>query len=139
MTLLGAQSRKFFIDLAASLGFTITISEFCPYMCGVSHIGDRSGIYNPGDPNYSYWQLGPPEIRYNWIVHVNAAAYYYFHTGSGQCGVDRLLSFSTATDLECVINRYKPAHTLVVYDYSPAWNLDTGQPFNTQYLLLGWP
>ena len=31
MTMLGAQSRQFFIDVAAMLGYTITITEYRPF------------------------------------------------------------------------------------------------------------
>src|SRR5262245_6166360 len=34
MTMLGGQSRGFFIGVAAKLGYTVTISEHAPYMCG---------------------------------------------------------------------------------------------------------
>jgi uncharacterized protein YmfQ (DUF2313 family) len=40
MTLLGAQSREFFIWAARQLGYDITISEFSPFMAGYSHVGD---------------------------------------------------------------------------------------------------
>ncbi len=39
----GGQSRQFFIDLAASLGFTITITEFTTFQVGVSGAGDPVG------------------------------------------------------------------------------------------------
>src|SRR5262245_29454973 len=35
MTLLGGQSRQWFIDFAAWLGFKITISEYSPFTCGI--------------------------------------------------------------------------------------------------------
>jgi uncharacterized protein YmfQ (DUF2313 family) len=138
MTMLGGQSRQFFIDVAAQLGYTITITEYLPYQCGISRVGDtRSALDNPEDPTRFMWQLGPPELRYYWTIHVTSLKLEHFHTGSGQCGVDRLLSIGTAQDLECLIQRYKPAHTHVVFDYSAVSGLDFSQTFNTSYLALG--
>lgn len=137
MTLLGAQSRAFFINTAAAIGYTITITEYSPYMAGVSRVGDRSGIYNPDDPTRNYWTLGPPEIRYYWTVHVNALKLIYFRCNSSQCGIDRLLEIGIASDLECLFDRWAPAHTKIIYDYSPQESLDFTQMFNTQYLALG--
>jgi uncharacterized protein YmfQ (DUF2313 family) len=138
MTLLGAQSRQFFIELAKTLGYTITITEYVPYMAGVSRVGDTRGQFNPDDPTRYYWQLGPPELRFNWTIHVSALSLIYFHCNSSQCGIDRLLAIGTANDLECVIGRYAPAHTQIIYDYSPLDALDFTQNYNTEYLALGW-
>jgi uncharacterized protein YmfQ (DUF2313 family) len=137
MTMLGAQSRQFFINLAAAYGYTITITEYAPYMTGVSRVGDQSGIYNPGDPTRYHWQLGPPEMRFCWTIHVSALSLTYFHVNSSQCGIDRLLKIGIASDLECVLGKLKPAHTLIVYDYSPLDALDFTQLYNTEYLALG--
>ena len=123
---------------AARLGYTVTITEYLPYQCGISRVGDtRSVADNPDDPTRFMWQLGPPEIRYYWTIHVTSLKLEYFHTGSSQCGIDRLLSIGTAQDLECLIKRYKPAHTHVVFDYSAVSGLDFSQSFNSSYLALG--
>lgn len=137
MTLMGAQSRAFFIGVAADIGYHITITEYSPYMTGVSRVGDRSGIYNPDDPTRNYWTLGPPENRYYWTVHVDSLRLIYFHCNSSQTGIDRLLFIGIASDLECLLDRWAPAHTKIIYDYSPLESLDFTQIFNTQYLALG--
>jgi uncharacterized protein YmfQ (DUF2313 family) len=138
MTMLGGQSRQFYIDVATRLGYTITITEYLPYQCGISRVGDtRSKLDNPEDPAHFMWQLGPPEIRYYWTVHVNALALTYFRTGISECGVDRLLAIGVPQDLECVLARWKPAHTVIVYDFSSVVALDFSQTFNTSYLGLG--
>jgi len=119
MTLLGAQSRAFFLQVAKNLGYgDITITEYSPYMAGVSRCGDTRGQFNPDDPAHYYWTLGAPEIRFYWTVHFASVAYTHFHCNSSQCGIDRLLAFGIATDLECIFNRWKPAHTEIIYDYS---------------------
>lgn len=98
MTLLGRQDRQFFIDHALKEGQIILIEEHAPYMCGVSRVGDTRTMDDPGDPYpdpYFRWQLGPPEMRFYWTVDLAEV-----HTG-----------------IECVFNRYKPAHTDVVFTY----------------------
>ena len=139
MTLLGGQSRAFFIGVAASIGYTITISEFSPYMTGVSRCGDRTGIYNPDDPTRPYWALGPRENRYYWIVHVDALKFVRFYTGASQTGIDRLLAIFGPADLECFLGRWKPAHTIIIYDFSHFEGLDYTHPFNSMYLAMGLP
>jgi uncharacterized protein YmfQ (DUF2313 family) len=136
MTMLGGQSRQFFLNLAKAYGYTVTITEYAPYMAGVSRCGD-SRWYNPDDTAHYFWQLGPREIRFYWTVHVSSLTYKYFHCNSSQVGVDRLLDIGIANDLECVFDALKPAHTKIVYDYSPNDALDFTQLFNTEYLALG--
>ena len=136
MTLLGAQSRQFFYNVAKTLGYDILITEHAPYMTGVSTCGDTRG-YDSLDPTHYHWELGPPEIRFYWNVHVNGKEFVYFHCASSQCGIDRLLRIGIAADLECVFNRWKPAHTQIVFDYSPFDKLDFTQLSNSQYLALG--
>lgn len=106
MTLLGGQSRAFFIQLAADLGYAVTIRERSPFMCGVSRCGDPR------------WEIAPAEIRFVWSVKVSGRRLSWFRVGSGRCGVDPHLTIGLATDLECRIRRYAPAHTVVFFDYS---------------------
>jgi len=138
MTMLGGQSRSFFVNLAATLGYTITIHEYAPYMCGVSRCGDTHAldITTGGDGSVPRWELGPPESRFIWTVSVSSVRYTWLRAGSGQCGVDHMLEISLATDLECVLQRYQPAHTQVVFDYTPLTGLDFSNPDHSQYLSL---
>jgi uncharacterized protein YmfQ (DUF2313 family) len=137
MTAMGGQSRQFFLNVATALGYTIRITEYLPYMTGVSFCGDSRGVFNADDPTEYRWQLGPPEIRYYWTVHVSAKDFVYFRCNSSQCGIDRLLEIGVPSDLECFFQRYKPAHTQIVYDFSAFSGLDFTEPTNTQYLALG--
>jgi uncharacterized protein YmfQ (DUF2313 family) len=139
MTLLGSQSRAWFIGVAAMLGYTITITEFSPYMAGVSHCGDRRGIYNPDDPTRYYWALGPRENRYYWVVHVDAAKFAKFYVASSQTGIDRLLAIIGPDDLICIFERWKPAHTQIVWDFTPLEALDFTKTLNSMYLPMGLP
>lgn len=136
MTLLGAQSRAFFIEQAARIGYAITIREFAPFMAGVSRCGDTTALDDDGDYR---WEIGPAEIRYYWTVKVSGLRFTWFRASSGQAGVDPMLRIGIATDLECLIRRWKPAHTEVVFDYSPLIDLDFSQDFDSSYLMLGIP
>lgn len=139
MTLLGAQSREFFKATALSIGYAITITEYRPFMVGVDHVGDARTIgngsvmrdvfgrkiLNPiGIPianlemsEYPY-MLGPDTNRFYWTVHVASAKLTWFRASQGEVGVDPHLRIGIATDLECLLRRYKPAHTEIIFDYS---------------------
>jgi uncharacterized protein YmfQ (DUF2313 family) len=147
MTMLGAQSREFFISVAAMIGYTITISEYRTWVVGIDGCGDCRTIGNlPPDPMRDQWQrelldprgthldqgemsawpnygLGPPENRFYWTVHVDTAKLTWFRVTSGQTGVDPHLRIGIADDLECLLNRWKPGHTQIIFDYS---GLQTG-------------
>jgi len=148
MTLLGSQSRQFYIDFAKFLGYTITISEYRPFTVGIDRCGDNrvigDGTYmrdefgrpivNPlgvpivnGDTSEYPYVLGPPENRYYWTVHVSTAGLQWFRCASGQCGVDPHLRFMIPEDLDCVLQRWKPAHTQIIFDLA---NLENGGPMD---------
>jgi len=118
MTIEGAQSRQFFIDVAAFLGYEISITEWRPFMVGLDRVGDNRTIQ--ADGSFSEWpaMIGPPELRYVWFVHVHKTRLTWFRVTKGQCGIDHHLEISLALDLECVIRRWKPAHTNLFFDYS---------------------
>lgn len=113
MTLLGAQSRAWFIEVAAWLGHTIRIGEYAPWMCGVSRCGET-----PDDMGLPRWEIAAPEIRFYWKIFVDQARLTWFRCGSGECGVDPHLIIGLATDLECLFRRWQPAQDQIVYDYS---------------------
>jgi len=189
MTLLGSQSRAFFIAQAANIGQTVTIREYAPYMCGVSQCGDTS-LHNsdlPGNftgatnattstssavislvsvnpsiipgmlvtdtttnsvvgivksvstatntvtmqnsslsaigngdgiyfSNFMRWQLGPPEMRFYWMVRIQA-----------------LLANFTGADVTCIFSRWKPAHTIAIFDFSPLQDLDQSLPWDSGF------
>jgi uncharacterized protein YmfQ (DUF2313 family) len=143
MTMIGGASREFYIGVAASIGYAITISEFRVWVVGIDCVGD-SRVYGalPPTPMRDVWNqyilnargdekvengelsgwasygLGPPDNRFYWTVHVGEAKLIWFRCTSGQCGVDPHLRIGLADDLECLLNRWKPGHTKIVYDYS---------------------
>jgi uncharacterized protein YmfQ (DUF2313 family) len=139
MTLLGAQSRQWFMDVATALGYTITITEYSPYVCGISRCGDTSDLNLDEPGGRMRWELGPAEMRYYWTVHVDALRFSQFYVASSQCGVDRLLAIYGPEDLICIFERWKPAHTQIVWDFSPSESLDYTLASNTMYLPMGIP
>jgi uncharacterized protein YmfQ (DUF2313 family) len=122
MTMQGGQSRAFFKRVAQFEGTAITITEHAPYMAGISRCGDTTGQYF-GDPN-PRWELGPPEIRFFWSASATDATLVWARAGVA-CGGDYMLDIILPEDLDCLLQRWKPAHTKLVYDFS---NLDTATP-----------
>jgi uncharacterized protein YmfQ (DUF2313 family) len=141
MTMLGAQSREFFIGVADSIGYKITIHEYRVWIVGLDRCGDNRVYGKTPLPMYNEWGnqilnargvpisdgelsawpnygLGPPTNRFYWTVHVDRAKLIWFRCSSGQCGVDPHLRIGLADDLECLLNRWKPAHTKIIFDYS---------------------
>lgn len=96
----GGQSRDFFIALAAYLGFTITITEFRPFLIGSSAVGDP---------------LCGKDWWFAWRVNAPQTTSTFFRTGRSAVG-EPLQSFGN-TLLECVFSRLKPAHTTIIFAY----------------------
>jgi uncharacterized protein YmfQ (DUF2313 family) len=141
MTMQGAASREFFIDVAAQIGYTITITEYRVFVVGIDGCGDCRVYGDGSNPMFNAWNvpicdptgnpvadgelsewpnygLGPPSNRFYWTVHVTGAALTWFRVTKGQTGVDPHLRIGLADDLECLLNRWKPAHTEIIFDYS---------------------
>jgi uncharacterized protein YmfQ (DUF2313 family) len=100
LTMLGGQSKAYFIALAASLGYTVTITEFRPF---------RAGQSRSGDPVATNWQFA-------WQVNAPLNTVTPFRAGNAVAG-DPINSWGNKL-LECVLSRFKPAHTTVVFAYS---------------------
>ena len=97
----GGQSPQFYIDLAAAVGFTITVEEFLPYVVGgPSAIGNR--LYT--DP----W-------RFTWRVHAPVHTVTFARAGKLRAGES--IAYSDNTILECTLEAVKPAHTNLVFEY----------------------
>lgn len=127
MTIEGGQSRAFFIQVEADIGHTIHIKEFRPFMVGLDRVGDNRPRLGPGEYGDYPYMLGPPENRFYWTAHVDQARLTWFRCGNGggQCGIDPHLLISIASDLDCLLTRWKPSQTQIVFDYS---GLQTGGP-----------
>lgn len=101
LTARGGQSRSYFVDVAAQLGFDVTITEFRPFQAGISSAGDA--VYSI-------------EWRYVWRINAPEQTVTYFRAGQSAAG-EPLASWGNDR-LECVINKLKPAHTNVLFGYS---------------------
>lgn len=99
---LGGLSRQYFIDLAASMGYTITIDELQPFMAGLGEAGEP--VYVEG-------------VRFVWRVNVSGQSLYYFRAGESGAG-EGLLWWDVQEALENLFNELKPAHTFIIFDYS---------------------
>lgn len=100
LAFVGGISRQFYIDLAAKLGFTITITEFRPFRAGISKAGDA--LTN-----------GP--WVFAWQVNAHTETVRYFVAGAGSAG-EPLATWGNDA-LECVISKYAPAGTIVLFSY----------------------
>lgn len=118
ITTQGGQSRAFFKAIAQGLGYVIEIFEYAPFQAGISRCGDTRPSTDPVYAKDYFWRIGDPDMRFAWRVKLFNTRLLWFRAGSGQAGVDPMLRIALATDLECVIRRWKPAHTTVVFDYS---------------------
>lgn len=99
---LGSQSKPYFIAVAQGLGYQIQITEYRPFIAGLSRCGDPLN--------------GAPSVRHNWRVKVLQPRVTYFRTGESEAG-DLLVKITRAEDLECLFTRLKPAHTHLIFAY----------------------
>lgn len=109
----GTLSVQSFYDLAARLGYEIQIVEYRPFTTGRSRCGGSD-------------VLGDHRARYYWRVTIIGDRVHLFRCGRNTAG-ERLGWYSPARDLECFLNRRKPAHTIPIYDYQEAI-CDTSPP-----------
>lgn len=96
---LGGQSIAYFVSLAASLGFAVTITEF----------HEHSVSDDVEHPMY-----GP---AWNFAWQVNAALNTVTEITVESDVSEAIASWGNAI-LECVFNRLKPAHTTILYSYT---------------------
>jgi uncharacterized protein YmfQ (DUF2313 family) len=141
MTMQGSASREFYIQVAAQIGYSITITEYRVFVVGIDRCGDNRVYGDGSNPMFDEWNkpicdptgnpvaegelsewpnygIGPPGNRFYWTVHVTGASLTWFRVTKGQTGVDPHLRIGLADDLECLLNRWKPAHTEIIFDYS---------------------
>ncbi|WP_126456740.1 YmfQ family protein [Sulfuriflexus mobilis] len=99
LTSVGGQSRQYFIDIAAALGYTITIAEAKASQFGKSY-GD---LYNG--------------VGWRFVWYVDAPTETVRPRRFGQSGYGEPYRDWGNEQLECLINRLKPAHTKVYFRY----------------------
>lgn len=96
----GGATPAFFVELAAAVGVTITITESEPsglaFECGA--------------------ELIPEPGRYEWIVNLPATSIVEFEAGATEAGSP--LGDLVLSPVECLIRARAPAHTTVYFSYS---------------------
>lgn len=99
----GGQSIPYFVGLAAKRGVAASITE--------------GRVAEVGAAEVDFELVEPPE-QYVWIVDIPLGAWTDFYIGGSEVG-EQLYTFQPA-DIECDIQRAAPAHTIVIFRYSPA-------------------
>ena len=97
----GGQRPQFFIDLAASVGYNVTITEFQPFTVGGT-VDDL--LY--GESWKFAWQVNAPSETVNYLTVASEVSAALANWGNER--------------LECAITRLKPAHTHVLFSYGGA-------------------
>ncbi len=116
---LGGLNKQYYIDLALTMGYTITIDEFTPFWCG-------SG--GSGEP------CGAQETIFYWRVNIDTAGFpiIYFISGASESGDPLISTGIDATPLICYLEKLKPAHTIVIYQYiGPSFSTDFSVDFDS--------
>ncbi len=95
----GGISKAYFVKVAAVFGYTISIAEYSPF-CAGSRAGDA---LTNGD-----WYFA-------WCVETQANTSHAFCAGASVAGEP--LTYWSDEVLECIMERLKPAHTVVLFRY----------------------
>ena len=100
LSALGGQSVAYFIALAEAMGYpNVTITQYAPARCGRTTCGEPcAGLVG--------W-------FFLWVLNAPTLPVTYAACGIAHCG-DPLYSLQ-GTELECTIERYAPAHTVVLF------------------------
>lgn len=100
LTSIGGQSPQFFVTLAVRLGYTVTVSEFRPFLAGRATAGD---------------ELTNDTWIHRWMIRAPQTTTFDFRAGQGVAG-EPLRRWGEEL-LECAITTHKPAHTDVTFAY----------------------
>ncbi|BBL69686.1 YmfQ family protein [Methylogaea oryzae] len=104
LTYRAGQTKAFYVGLATALGYSITIIEYAPWVCGLSRLGTDT-------------LCGGHNVRQHWRVRVHGPRVGRFRTGTSQCGIDLLTKISRAYDLECRFKRNNQGHRNLHFTY----------------------
>jgi uncharacterized protein YmfQ (DUF2313 family) len=97
----GGQSKEYFIHLAASLGYQITIETFKPFYASQGRAGD---------PLYD------EQWAYAWRVVVQGSDTIVWFRASTSAAQEPLADYLSDL-LQCTIERLKPADTIIIWGY----------------------
>lgn len=129
---LGGASPAYFICLARSLGYDITIEEPEQFIIDESEVGPDAADGIAADP--SLHEVSDENVWQYWIVRLAEAEETWFEIDDGELTVDSIVGgvlqplapgtplegFIPVTDLECLLRRLSPDHTVLVFSYAPA-------------------
>ncbi|EEF26834.1 conserved hypothetical protein, partial [Ricinus communis] len=101
LTSTGGQSIPYFVNLAARLGYNVTITQFTPFRVGQQQMGS---------------QVGTQDWAFTWQVNSALNTITNFRVGSSGVG-EPLRAWGNAV-LECELSAIKPAHTYLNFAYS---------------------
>lgn len=96
----GGLNRDYYINVAAALGYQITINHFRPAMCGMSVCGEP---------------INGEEWPFTWRFNVPGSSVRYSYSGTTFCG-DSLASWGNK-QFECSINKIAPSHINIIFAY----------------------
>ena len=103
LTTRGGQNKAFYQTLAANFGFDVGVIEVTdqpPFRAGQGRAGDR---------------LTNGTWRYAFIIQAPSDSVIRFRAGQSSAG-DRLLLVQNTT-LQCLIEKYKPAHAVAIFTF----------------------
>ena len=98
----GGQRAAWFEILSSLMGLGISVTEYRPFLAGLSRCGDALN--------------GDHDVRFCWSVVVRGSRVTRFRCGASVPG-ERLLDFARREDLECLLRLYAPAHTILIVGY----------------------
>ena len=105
---LGGQSRAYFIDLAARIGLEVSIEEYAPFTA-VSTVDGP--LYDDDWRHVFTVRALPPSESSNDPTRLRFADF------TTESTVDQALRIFGIEDLECVITRARPAHSIIQFAY----------------------
>ncbi|WP_168403829.1 YmfQ family protein [Erwinia amylovora] len=97
----GGQSIAYFITIASTLGYDITITQYRQARAGMSVCGDA---------------LNGEDWPFTWRINAPRTTIKYALTGISYCG-DPLRSWGNK-QLECQLNRLAPSHLILLFNYA---------------------
>lgn len=103
LTTRGGQNEQFYKELAANFGFDVDVisaEDQPPFLAGQGKAGYR---------------LTNGTWRYAFVIKAPAEFLTYFRAGQSTAG-DRLVTIGNDT-LQCLMEKYKPAHTVVLFSF----------------------
>lgn len=116
LTSTGSQSIGYFKDLATEMGYDVEIIEYRPFLVGESEVGLVEKPSGAGS-TLIFGLTELLDLRLYWKIEVDGPRVTWFTVSESELGKDYLGKIDFATDLECVINKLKPAHTVLIFSY----------------------